>query len=219
MSLKNIDFKKLLNKKNLLLIIVVLLIYCITIAGSTYAYLYINSENTNTMKGNLGKVDLDLTVTKILPLTNGTDDILITNFNELAASLNDDCIDSEGDFALCQLYQIDLENNSIGVNTNLTGSVSFNNENTPNLSWILIDNYNANTNYTSASLGNTFNTATSTFTNFVENYLLNTGSEVTFYMLVWINETDTLQTDEGAYGGTIRFQDANGQGTTAEFGD
>lgn len=201
--------------KNVRLTIIIIILLLLTLGG-TFAY-FAFSANNSSITGNMASVDLELTVTKVLPNTNGVDDIIITNFNDLAESLNSDCVDSDGEFALCQLYKINLVNNSNGLNNNVKGSVSFNSESAPNLSWILIDNYNASTTYTDDMMGNTFNTASSTFASFVDNYLLTSGSSVDYYILVWVNESDTNQTDEGSYSGTIRFEDANGQGVTATF--
>lgn len=206
----------LIKYKTIILIMVVILLIGLT-SRLTYAFYYGNKNNTNTLTGNTAVIDLDLTVQKILPTTNGIDNIIVTNFNDLAESLNDNCSYRNGEFALCQLYKITLENNSGGLNTDIKGSVSFNNENAPNLSWILINNYNSSTTYTDAMMGTNFNTATSSFTNFVDSYLLMGNTRVDYYMLVWVNETETVQNDQGGYSGTIRFEGANGQGVTASF--
>jgi len=34
-----------------------------------------------------------------------------------------------------------------------------------------------------------------------------------------VNETDEIQYDNGSYTGIVRFEDHNGNGVTAEFGD
>ena len=66
-------------------------------------------------------------------------------------------------------------------------------------------------------MGSNFNTASSSFASFVDDYLLMGSSSVDYYMLVWVNETETVQNDQGGYSGTIRFEDSNGQGVTASF--
>lgn len=203
-------------KKNTQLILVIVLTL-VLIIGGTFAYFSFSTSNNTTINGDAGTVNLNLTVTKILPNTTGIDDILIINFNELASSLNGGCASSDGEFALCQLYKVTITNNSTGINTNLKGSVSFNNTNTPNLSWVSVNNYSASTTYTSALLGNTFNTATSTFATFVDNHLLTVGQTSNFYLLVFVNETEDVQTDIGSYGGTVRFEDSNGKGVTSTF--
>lgn len=205
------------TRKNLSLILIIILLL-MTVIGGTFAYYAFSANNGSILTGNMGNVKLSLTVTKILPNTNDVDNILVTNFNELADSLNDSCTDIDGEFALCQLYKVNLSNDATGINTNVKGSISFNNETVPNLSWISLGNsYSSDTPYTSAMLGESFNTASSTFTNFVDSYLLASGSNVDFYILVWVNESEEEQTDEGMYSGTVRFEDANGNGVTATF--
>ena len=204
--------------KNLKLIIIIVMLF-IMLLGGTFAY-YAYSGSNSIFTGNMGKVDLTLTVTKVLPSTTGVDDILISNTSELAANLNSGCIDEEGEFALCQLYRINLVNASGSINTDVKGSIKFNNELTPNLSWLLLGNsYSSSTNYTSELIGTNFNTSSSTFVPFVDKYLLYSGSSIDYYILVWINETEDEQNDMGAYSGTIRFEDSNGGGVTAEFSD
>ena len=204
--------------KNLKLIIIIVMLF-IMLLGGTFAY-YAYSGSNSIFTGNMGKVDLTLTVTKVLPNTNKVDDILVVNTSELAANFNSGCIDEDGEFALCQLYRINLVNASGSINTDVKGSIKFNNELTPNLSWVLLEGgYSASTNYTSELIGNNFNTSSSDYAVFEDSYLLKSGSSVDYYILVWINETDGEQNDMGAYSGTIRFEDSNGGGVTAEFGD
>ena len=209
--MNSVDVKK---NYNLLVIVILLLVF---VVGGTFAYFFGTASN-NIFTGNMGNVKLTLTVTKVLPTTNGVDDILVTNISELASSLNNKCVDNYGEYALCQLYKVNLANATDGINTNVQGSVAFNNATTPNLSWIFLGNsYSASTNYTSAMLGDNFNTSSSNYTNFVDSYLLETGSNIDFYILVWINETDGEQNDEGTYSGSVRFIDSNGDGVTATF--
>ena len=204
--------------KNLKLIIIIVMLF-IMLLGGTFAY-YAYSGSNSIFTGNMGKVDLTLTVTKVLPNTNKVDDILVVNTSELAANLNSGCIDEDGEFALCQLYKVHLVNASGSINTDVKGSIKFNNELTPNLSWLLLGNsFSSSTNYTSAMIGTNFNTSSSNFVPFVDKYLLYSGSTIDYYILVWINETEGEQNDMGAYSGTIRFEDSNGDGVTAEFGD
>ena len=212
------DNKDQINEtKKSVSILLVILIVIVLIGGATFAYLAFSATNTN-ITGNAGTVNLSVSVTKVLPNTVGTDNILVTTFADLPTSLNSSCIDSNGEYALCQLYKVTLTNGTGGVNTNVKGSVSFNNANTPNLSWILLGNtYSSSTNYTAEMLGSTFNTASSEFTNFVDSYLLTSGNSVDYYILVWVNESDTTQTDEGTYSGTVRFEDTNGKGVTSTF--
>ena len=205
------------NKRNIKWVLVIIIILLLTLIGGTYAFMGDAISNIG-LAGKMGKVNLSLDVTKVLPSTEKVDDVFVVNFSNLADSLNNGCMDEDGQFALCQVYKINLANNSGSLNTNVKGSLSFNNATTPNLSWIYLGNsYNSSNIYTSAMLGNSFNSSSSTFTSFVDEYLLTAGTSVDFYVVVWINELDEYQTDEGSYSGKVRFEDANGNGVTATF--
>ena len=190
-------------------------IFSLFMVGSTYAY-YMVSDIVSGVTGDAGEINFDLDVDKILPNTDKVDDVLVTNFSELASGLNSGCVDEE--FALCQLYKVTLTNNSRDVNTKVSGKISFNNQNTPNLSWMLVDNYSASTNYTAAILGDDYHRSDPSFVKFENSRLLDYGTSVDYYILLWVNDAEGVQDDDGSYSGTIRFEDANGNGTTAEFG-
>lgn len=203
------------NRKFLILIILLF----ISVTGGTYAYLYSESTNDNTITGDMATVDLSLDVIRVLPTKETVNSVLLFQFNELADNLNKGCINEKGDFSLCQLYKINLKNNN-KTNVRLKGSLAFNNETLPNLSWLLLGNtYSSSTNYTSSMLGSEFKTATSTHENFVDNYLLKANDEIDFYILLWVNEIDRVQYDSGNYTGVVKFEDYKGQGVTAWFGD
>lgn len=215
-EIKNEKFKE---GKKTLSIGIAILVLIIIIAGGTFAYFAFNASD-NSISGEAGKVNLSLSVSKILPNTgaDAVDDLLITNFDELASALNNSCLYSDGEYALCQLYKVTLTNNSDGVNTRVSGSVSFDNETVPNLSWITVDNYSSSTTYNTSMLDSNINTASSEFAEFEDNYLLNVGNTVNYYLLVWVNESEDVQTDIGTFSGTVRFEDENGKGVTSTFG-
>lgn len=212
MNLGN-DIKKDESKSLKIFIAIVLLI--VVISGGTMAY-FAFSTTSNNITGNMGTVDLSLSVTKVLPVGSSDDDLLIAKFSDLATNINNEC-KYDDDYANCQVYKVTLANNSSDVNTRVVGSIKFNASTTPNLSWVFMDSYSSSTTYTSDSFGSTFNTASSEFVNFKDNYLLQTGRSVDFYIVVWINENNEVQTDTGSYTGTVRFMDTNGKGVTATF--
>lgn len=63
----NFSLKKFNNRKRILLIISILLVYCLLVIGSTYAYLHANSINNNTITGDLGTASIELSVEKVIP--------------------------------------------------------------------------------------------------------------------------------------------------------
>ena len=202
------------KKRNISTTTIVIIIFLL-LTGTTLAYFFA-SDTDLSITGDMGDVKLSVTVTKVLPNTNKTDDIFVIGFDELASSINKDCMDDG--YALCQVYKINLVNGNNGVNTDIRGSLSFDSENTPNLSWLYLGHtFNTNTTYTSAMLGNTFNKASSTYTNFIDSYLLEKGSNVNFYIVLWVNESQIEQNDEGIFNATVRFDASNGKGVTATF--
>lgn len=205
------------SKKNVKLLIAIITIV-VALSGGTLAYFAFSASNT-AIGGEAGVVDLTLTVAKVLPDADSTvDELLVVNYSEVPTALNNSCLDSRDEFMMCQLYKITLSSSATGVGTNVKGSIKFDNETVPNLSWLLLpSDYNSGTNYTTAVLGNTFNTATGEFVNFVNSYNLLSGTSKDYYILMWVNETDGEQTDNGSFGGTIRFEDAQGKGVTSTF--
>ena len=206
------------DDKKILTIAIGIMLILIVFAGATYAYFAFSASNNNVITGEIGTVNLSLDVTKVLPNTTSVDNILVTSFNELSSNLNNKCLYTDGEFATCQLYKIVLTNNADGVNTKVVGSVSFDNATSPNLSWIKLDNYDASTTYTAGSIGGDKHKASSTFTNFSNAYLLKKSNSVTYYLLVWVDESEDEQTDDGSFTGTVRFEDENGKGVTSTFG-
>ena len=178
------------DDKKILTIAIGIMLILIAFAGATYAYFAFSAS----------------------------DNILVTSFNDLSSNLNNKCLYTDGELATCQLYKIVLTNNADGVNTKVVGSVSFNNATSPNLSWIKLDNYDASTTYTASSIGGDKHKASSTFTNFSNAYLLKKSNSVTYYLLVWVDESEDEQTDDGSFTGTVRFEDENGKGVTSTFG-
>ena len=81
-----------------ILVLIVLLFFYMT--GSTYAYLYYTESNSSYITGNMGKVDLELDVTRVLPVDENVNSLLIYRFDELASNLNSGCIDQDGEFFL-----------------------------------------------------------------------------------------------------------------------
>lgn len=206
------------DNAKILTVAIAIIVLLVIFAGATFAYFAFNASNNNVITGEVGTVNLSLNVSKVLPNTTEVDDILVTNFNDMADNLNNKCLYTDGEFATCQLYKVVLTNNADGVNTKISGSVSFNNTTTPNLSWLKLDNYDPSTTYTAATLETQTHKASSTFTKFVDGYLLKKSTSVTYYLLVWVNESETEQTDDGAFTGTVRFEDQNGKGVTSTFG-
>jgi len=206
----NIERKETKRNTTMLVALIALIL---AVAGGTLAYFAI-SITSNNITGKAGTIDLTLTVTRVLPADTTIEDIILSDYATLSDDINNKCVDD--DVSLCQLYEVNLANSSSSVNVNVKGQVSFDNTNSPNLSWISLD-YDSSKTYSSTDLPDTFNTASNTLTNFVDSYYLASGSSKKFYLLVWVNSLDEVQEDNGTYTGTVRFEDASGKGVTSTF--
>ena len=97
-----------------LMIFIAIILLLVVISGGTMAYFTFSTSNNN-ITGNMGTVDLSLTVTKVLPVSSGDDDLLIAKFSDLATNINNEC-KYDDDYANCQVYKVTLANNSSDVN-------------------------------------------------------------------------------------------------------
>ena len=210
------------DNKGMIKLLIIILVTIVLVTGVTMAYLAFSVSNQN-ITGNAGTINLALTVTKVLPSgvvgADGKDDIILIDYDELPSALNSSCVDSGGEVSLCQVYEISLTNNSTDVNTRVKGSVMFNNANTPNLSWIVIDEdtYNNTSTYTSDILPSTFNYSSTEYVNFENDYLLNINNTKKYYLVLFVDGSSISETNSGTFSGKIRFEDSNGKGVTSTF--
>ena len=210
------------DNKRIVKLLIIILVMIVLVTGVTMAYLFYSKSNQN-ITGNAGTINLALTVTKVLPSgvvgADGKDDIILIDYDELPSALNSSCVDSRGEVSLCQVYEISLTNNGTSINTRVKGSVMFNNANTPNLSWIVIDEdtYNNTSTYTSSTLPSTFNYSSTEYVNFENNYLLRTNNTKKYYLVLFVDGSNVSETNSGTFSGKIRFEDSNGKGVTSTF--
>ena len=210
------------DNKRIIKLLVIILVTIVLVTGVTMAYLFYSKSNQN-ITGNAGTINLALTVTKVLPSgvvgADGKDDIILIDYDELPSALNSSCVDSRGEVSLCQVYEISLTNNGTSINTRVKGSVMFNNANTPNLSWIVIDEdtYNNTSTYTSSTLPSTFNYSSTEYVNFENDYLLNINNTKKYYLVLFVDGSNVSETNSGTFSGKIRFEDSNGKGVTSTF--
>ena len=89
----------------------------------------------------------------------------------------------------------------------------------PNLKWRIASSIKESTPNNSVLGANLDNTASSTPTNFVTELTMTNNSSFTYYIVVWINETDVDQPiDIGkTFHGVIDFNSSNGTGVTSTF--
>lgn len=208
--------KKKVNKSIIYMIsgIIVLLL---AIAGSAYAYY--SASASATISGTAGGGNLTLKVDKLstsatkdlIPLDNTTDMLTKAakgygnNTNNYDSTKS--CIDKNG-YTVCQVYKITITNNS-GVAIVLNGGVSLRGDNTPNIECAVMNSSISVTNNSSCQGSSTL----------AKKYSLGVNSSKEYYILVYINNKEGIQTDSGNFTGIVTFTSSDGAELKARFKD
>lgn len=202
------------KKKVILTTIFTVVVICIVIFGTTYAFLLISNSSAGIAGETMG-FDVDLNVTdvykasKMVPLA----DNLVSNAIKKSSNK---CIDSKG-YEVCSLYSLSLTNN--GDNEILNGYVktSSSTYETDNLKYQIYDtNYNAISDVMTVSRTKDEMVY---FNNSGTRVNINLGSTANYYLVVWLTETDSKQeTDYSkAFSGKIGFESSTGSVIEASF--
>ena len=207
--------KKLDKKKMYMIFGIVILI--IAIAGSAYAYYSAVAVDNTTVSGTVaGGANLDLKVEKVT--TGATGNLIpvdndITTLNKAVigeGNTNKEdskrCIDKNG-LTACQIYKITLTNKS-SVSVEIDGGVSLSGDNTPNIECAKMDNINTVSNNNSCKGNKTL----------AKNYNMNANSSVIYYIMVYIKNINSAQTDTGLFTGTVFFN-VSGNKIESNFSD
>ena len=189
----------------------------IAVAGSAYAY-YQASATSNAISGEAaGPGSLQLTVTDLSTSATGNlipmdTDLTILNQAALGygnSSGNQDptkqCIDKNG-YTVCKVYQINLKNNGTSPLIVTGGVTELSGTNTPNLTCTLMSDNHTVTTITDCVGNNTL----------ANKVMINAGVTNTYFVMVYINNLGTSQTDSGTFNGTVEFNTGSG-GVKASF--
>ena len=205
--LKNFNDKK---KKKIISLVVITLILIVSIASATYAYFALSASDNETIGGTVGGVSLELTVSKELPVSTPS-----TMIPQLESTLEDavsneyNCIDDNNN-VVCQVYKATLKNNG-SIAAIVDGTITFEDIDTlPNLKWKRIDSITNFGNYESYN-------ATTEDHLFEDDKQLLAGDVVDYYFVIWVDEVNLEQEDEGTFRATIYF-DAAGGGVSSTVG-
>ena len=218
------------------LAVTLVLVAFLSITGTTYAYFTISATN-NTITGNAATVNLTLDVSRVYP-TESSDNtgVLVPQLSTsgsatspLNNALKSGCVDANKN-VVCHVYKVSIQNVGGSATQVVDGTISFFGNSAlttdistvmPSLKWRLVSSVNETT-ASSSSLGaNTDHTASSAGEKFVTNLTMSTNSNFTYYLIVWINETNINQPiDTGSsFYGVIDIDSTNGSGVTGVFGD
>lgn len=228
--------EKSLAKIQLSITLILILFCCVT--GATYAYLYATNFDDETISGDMATVNLTLDVAKVFPTANSENTgVMVPQLSTsnsanspLASALKSGCVDGNGNI-VCQVYKVNIQNVGGTATQVVDGEILFYGDNElttdvkatmPNLKWRMIDEDGVNeTTPSNSILGiNPDLVADANDDNiFADDLTMTTNSGFTYYIIIWINETNSDQTvDEGnSFYARVEFNASNGTGITATF--
>lgn len=211
------------------------LMLLMSVTGATYAYFAVSETNNNTITGNAATVNLTLNVSRIYPTESSDNtEVMVPQLSTsnsatsaLANAIKNGCVDGNKN-VICHVYKVVIKNSGGSATQVVNGNISFfgNPELTtnisttmPNLKWRLVSSVNETTPGNSTLGVNVDNTASSTPSDFITDLTLETNDSYTYYIVIWINETNTDQPiDTGkTFHGVINFNSSNGTGVTSTF--
>ena len=212
------------DKKKITYLFLLITFLMVAVTGTTYAYFAISAINTNTVVGTAAEASLSLNVERILP--SGTLGPMVPQLEQYlgsAISTNYNCIDGNGNTitstylpltggtmsgALNMNGKATVTNNSTAT-ARLNGTIKFSGiSNMPNLKWKRITDARTIGSYTSAK-------ASTSNVNFETERAFLKDESQDYYFVIWIDETNSNQTDKGTFGVTIEFNPSSGNGLTS----
>ena len=219
---KDSDSKKIFA----MIVMIATLMVCTT--SATYAYFALAPVSNNTITGTAASASLTLAVNRIAPSTSkwsaSTQKMVPQLDTVLGTAMNDtnSCVDGNTN-VVCQVYEVTLTNGST-AQVVVNGTITFTGVSSmANLKWRLYKSSTAKLT-TAQAATNLGSAATTDITNDAAVELDTslslkkngtTGYQQYYYLVVWINETGSAQTDSGTYRATINFTSSNGTGVTS----
>lgn len=196
------------ENKGLLLSVVGVLTLIVAIAGATYAF-FQATDTAEGISGTAATAGLTLTVSPVYP-AQGADtsgQLIPQDGPAINAAAAAGCLD--GNNTVCQVYSITVQNTG-STPVELNGTILFGGiENMPNLVY-------ATSSSSTSGYATTGTTASTTATPLQSNLTLAAGAtSQPHYVVIWIEETGSVQTDSGTYTATVTYNASNGKGVTS----
>lgn len=199
------------KNKSLLFAIIGISALVIAVIGSTYAYYVASASNTTVIQGTAAGAGLGLSVTKqstsangnLIPLSNDATTLTTAVKGYGGGSTYDatkSCIDKNG-YTVCQVYKIVVTNSSTAAVTLNGGITALSGTNTPNIACAVMSNATTVSN----------NTTCKTSTSLANGVKFTAGESKTYYIVVYINNLSSAQTDNGGFNGTVSFTTGTGK--------
>ena len=185
------------SSRKLIIFEIVCVALIIGLIGYTYSFFNVTATNDSVISGEAASVNLSLEVEKIAPSTNkGLVPQLDQYITSAVIGRNGSCVDDNNN-NVCQVYKITVTNSGASVHVN--GRLNLDAKNNPNLKWAVIS---GTTNPTLVSNANPYS-----YVKLTENELYNSNESKDYYIVLWISETGTIQTDQGGFTGVVTVGD------------
>ena len=185
------------SSRKLIVFEIVCVALIIGLIGYTYSFFNVTATNDSVIYGEAASVNLSLEVEKIAPSTNkGLVPQLDQYITSAVIGRNGSCVDDNNN-NVCQVYKITVTNSGASVHVN--GRLKLDAKNNPNLKWAIIS---GTTNPTLVSSVNPYS-----YVKLIENELYNSNESKDYYIVLWISETGTIQTDQGGFSGVVTVGD------------
>lgn len=207
---ENIE-KKNNDGKGIALITVGILTIVVAIAGATFAFFQatatannISGESAYTANSLDLKVALSSTAAtgKLVPQLEKSGSTNVLQTAVTGATGKGSCIDTNGN-TVCKVYTITVTNKTT-TKFYVTGTLTLTAASMPNLKWATGTSATAGFDGTSTSTVHTKD-----YTTLATNVELAANASKSYYVVVWINETGSVQTDNGTFTGTVTFDGYN----------
>lgn len=202
--------------KKISFIIVGILTIVVAIAGASFAFFQVTASNNNVIKGTSAYTTNNLSLSVTLSSSYATGKLVpqlekigSTNLLQKAVTGTNSksCVDGNNN-TICKVYTITITNNT-DTKFYVTGTLSLVADSMPNLKW------GTGTSATTGFDGVTTSAVhEKTYTSLASNVELAANTSASYYVVVWISETGSAQTDSGSFTGTVTFNGYSTSGTS-----
>ena len=211
------------DSKKITIALVLILVVMVTTTGATYAFFALSANNATTVTGTAATTSLELTVAEVAPNGKTSTGVMVPQLESalsLAMNGSNKCVDGNANI-ICKVYSITITNKSSaaavvdGYITFAHSADTFNSGNLaskgmPYLKW------RRTTNGTTLGSNSTQDASIITRQSLVSDVsLAKTNGTQTYYIVIWIDEINSVQNDNGTFTATIEFEGNDGRGITS----
>ena len=210
--------KKFIKENKLIIIVFFIVVVLLSgVIGYTYSFFQVTVNNNTVIAGETESLKLSLEVTKILPDPNDRDNLIpqldsaitsaIVGAPQTESGLTQGCRDANNN-VICNVYKITLHNDAAS-SVYVNGTLELTAPNISNLRWAVVSGV------TNPTLVSDIKNKNDTVLTSNEFY---TGLQSKdYYIVIWISETGSVQTDRGSYNGVVTFTNSNGTSNVQQF--